>query len=319
MPKLVTLGELLVEFVSIDTEGRSYPLPEQPGLFAGPFPSGAPAIFIDQAARMGVETAILGSIGADSFGDVLLRRLISGGTATNLVKRHPTLPTGTAHVGYNPDGSRDFVFHIAGSAAEDIRPEDVEHLLFDADALHISGATLGSEALRATALTAIETAKKSRTPLSFDPNLRQELMTDPEAFKAIKTAIGAAAWLFPSEDDLRALAPNTAPLEIASNWSESGKTVVMTQGAAGASLFAAGQRQYIPAPSVTEIDPTGAGDAFAATFVASLLTGIDEKAALALAVKAGANAVTKLGPMEGNSHPEKFEHRSNITPQDHGS
>lgn len=53
MAEIVVAGELLAEFVATE-RGRSF---DTPGLFAGPFPSGAPAIFADQAARLGARVA----------------------------------------------------------------------------------------------------------------------------------------------------------------------------------------------------------------------------------------------------------------------
>jgi sugar/nucleoside kinase (ribokinase family) len=58
---------------------------------------------------------------------------------------------------------------------------------------------------------------------------------------------------------------------------------------------------------VEEIDPTGAGDCFGATFVVCWLRGMDPAQALSLAAASGALAVTKQGPMEGAASMGEIE------------
>lgn len=58
---------------------------------------------------------------------------------------------------------------------------------------------------------------------------------------------------------------------------------------------------HMPSFKVTEVDPTGAGDCFGGTLIACLAQGVEIDRALKLANAAGAMAVTKRGPMEGNS------------------
>ena len=64
MYDIITIGEILAEFL---TEKQNQEL-SSPGTLFGPFPSGAPAIAIDQAGRMGAKTAIIAKIGEDDFG-----------------------------------------------------------------------------------------------------------------------------------------------------------------------------------------------------------------------------------------------------------
>ena len=71
MAQIVTIGEILVEIMATRI-GQTF---LEPGLFAGPYPSGAPAIFADQAARVGAATAMIGCVGPDDFGTLNLDRL----------------------------------------------------------------------------------------------------------------------------------------------------------------------------------------------------------------------------------------------------
>lgn len=314
MGRLVTLGELLVEFVSIGQDGRPAPLARAPGRFAGPFPSGAPAIFIDQAARMGARTAIAGAVGADVFGDMMIARLAASGVDTGSIRRATDLSTGTAHVGYNRDGSRNFVFHLAGTAADALADGAATALLDGADVLHISGATFGSPSLRAAALSAMHTAGKAGIALSFDPNIRPELFHDEAVSGAIDRAIDQAQWLFPSEDDLHTLRPDADPVDTARGLTSTTRTVVLTRGDRGAALFDGTSEAMQPAPTVDTVDPTGAGDAFAATFLAAMMSGAAPEVSLELATAAGAHAVTALGPMEGNADRDTIEAMAKAAP-----
>ncbi len=79
------------------------------------------------------------------------------------------------------------------------------------------------------------------------------------------------------------------------------RTVVVKKGAEGASVYEAGGVTDLPAHQVEEVDPTGAGDTFAATYVAAWLRGLPAAEALRLSNAAGALAVGRKGPMEGTS------------------
>jgi sugar/nucleoside kinase (ribokinase family) len=96
----------LVEFVSESKSGRH----RQCDVYRGPFPSGAPGIFIDQAAQVGSQCIFVGAVGDDAFGEVILERLSAHGVAIDLIGRVQGAPTGSAFVSYNDDGSRDFVY-----------------------------------------------------------------------------------------------------------------------------------------------------------------------------------------------------------------
>jgi tagatose kinase len=71
MKSILTIGEILVEIMATDT-GDGF---LEPVKLVGPFPSGAPAIFIDQTAKFGQPGAIIGCVGNDDFGRVNLDRL----------------------------------------------------------------------------------------------------------------------------------------------------------------------------------------------------------------------------------------------------
>jgi sugar/nucleoside kinase (ribokinase family) len=296
-----SVGELLVEFVC--TAKDSHHLTPAP--YSGPYPSGAPGIFIDQAARIAGRAIFAGAIGDDAFGRVILDRLRAAGVDDRLISVIPGIPTGTAHVAYNSDGSRDFVFNIAQSAAAHLPAPAIAAAGFlDAGitVLHISGSTLGDPAMRATAFDLAARLHAHGVAISIDPNIRPELMRDGGYLDTVRTLVGMAEFVLPSDADAALLWPDTPFVDWAAPLLARGaRAIVLKRGDQGC----IGQDQSgtltLPAHPVTVIDPTGAGDCFCATFVARHAAGHGLADALTHANAAGALAVTALGPMEGNA------------------
>ena len=88
MKSILTIGEILVEIMATD-KGDGF---LEPIKLVGPFPSGAPAIFIDQAARFGQPAAIIGCVGNDDFGRVNLDRLRRDGVDVKASGSTPRWP-----------------------------------------------------------------------------------------------------------------------------------------------------------------------------------------------------------------------------------
>ena len=298
---VASLGELLVEFICTETGGHNLrPLP-----YVGPFASGAPGIFIDQAARLGARGVFAGAVGEDAFGTVLRQRLTGAGVSETLIRTVPDLPTGTAHVSYNADGSREFVFNIAQSAAAQFPDGAAAVAAFraaGAQVIHVSGSTLGDPGMRGRVMAIVRELKAGGVAVSFDPNIRTELMTDAGYMTAARDLLDLADYVLPSDADAALLFPGAAFGDW-SAWllSRGARVVGLKRGADGAIARDAVGQHARPGHPVDVVDPTGAGDCFCATLVTCLLLGDDLAGALTRANAAGALAVGKLGPMEGNS------------------
>lgn len=307
-PVIGSLGELLVEFVCTERDGHN----RSATTYQGPFASGAPGIFIDQAARVGATTIFAGAVGDDAFGDVLRDRFSAVGVSNALIRTIKGVPTGSAFVSYNSDDSRDFVFNIAHSAAAQFPAdhEAIDALLgFGTTIFHISGSTLGNPAMCAAALKICRALHAAGVAISFDPNVRKELLGDPVYLAAVRELMGIATYFLPSDDDAAVLFPGEGFDSFAPRLIEAGVSfVVLKRGANGCvGRSAAGDLVSLHAHAVEVRDPTGAGDCFCATFVASIASGNAFASALRLANAAGALAVGKVGPMEGNSDRAAIE------------
>ena len=304
MHSVIAVGELLVEFVS---HKKGCELREL-ATFSGPYPSGAPAICIDQAARIGASAQIYGAVGADSFGKALITRLQSNGVETSGIAILPDKSTGVAFVSYYEDGSRTFIFHLDNTAADSIQPESIQ-LPTEPAILHASGSSLGNPHLRvAIQRTASEVIKRGGL-ISCDPNIRPELMSDPEVKNVLIDLISRSSYLFPSDSDIDFLYPGISQEEaIADLLKNNIRAIALTHGSQGSTIFTGNSDPLcLGGHHVDEVDPTGAGDCYCGTFLAMIANGHSIETSGQYANAAGAIAVTKRGPMEGNSDLDTIE------------
>ena len=299
MTKIVTLGEILVEIVAED-RGDGF---RQPVHLLGPFPSGAPAIFIDQVSKLGQPCGIVSCVGDDDFGWVNLKRLGDDGVDVRAVEVSPSYPTGSAFVRYRDDGQRDFVYNIKNSACGQVRWTDaVSELLEGCGHLHVSGPSLFSAGIIEMTTRAIELVKGKGGTVSFDPNIRKEVVGDPEVRSALAALLASCDTFLPSGDELTLLTAAATPDAAISEILGLGvSAIVVKNGADGATYHDANGMLKAPGYPVVEVDPTGAGDCFDATFITCRLQGRSVEESLAYANASGARAVGIKGPMEGTS------------------
>ena len=299
MKKIVTIGEILVEIMATERgEGFTRPIS-----LVGPFPSGAPAIFIDQAARFGQPCGMVGCVGDDDFGRVVLERLKRDGVDISGVAVDTDAATGSAFVRYRHDGMRDFVFNIKHSASgRTALTEAARKLIESSDHLHVMGTSLFSPAIVETVLTAVDLVKAKGGTFSFDPNVRPEMFSLHGLRDALETIFGRCDVFLPSGGELFLFTnANDEKGAIAEILERGIKVVVVKKGAEGASYHDREQTFWQPAFRVEEVDPTGAGDCFGATFVSCWLRGMLPSEATQYAAASGAQAVERQGPMEGTS------------------
>jgi len=298
-PTIIAVGELLVEFVSHQKGCELRALAD----YSGPYPSGAPAICIDQAARLGAATQIFGAVGADNFGNALIDRLRSNGVETSGIASLKHKTTGVAFVSYFEDGTRTFIFHLNNTAADAIQSDSID-LPQGPLIMHFSGSSLGNPNLRAAIEHAATEVLNRGGQISCDPNARPELMSDPEVKTVLTNLLAKSSYLFPSSVDLEFLYPSHSEDEAIAKLLKSGiETIALTRGELGSIIFSKNSNPVnLGGHVVEEIDPTGAGDCFCGTFLAMMAKGQSIEISGQYANAAGAIAVTKRGPMEGNSN-----------------
>lgn len=312
-PNVICLGELLVEVMR---EQVDVPHGEIGEIYRGPYPSGAPANFIDSVARMAknldLTTGYIGAIGDDEFGQCVIQKLKKDGVDISQIKTLKGKTTGIAFNQYNSDGSRKFIF--APGAAGQISPNDIIPSYFeDIKALHIMGSALSiSESSKDACYKAIDVAK-AKNPnviISFDPNLRPEMLDIEKILEISEPVLRETTILLPSGEEAEMLARKKGPKEACITLLEKGpELVVLKQGKEGSTLFTRENPDGIHVPSfkVKETDPTGAGDAFDGAYITGHLANWDSAKILRFANAVGAAKVEFFGPMPNTSYNEIVE------------
>ena len=297
MPDIVAIGEILVEMMG-ERIGQTF---LEPGKFNGPFPSGSPAICIDQVARLGVSCGMIGRVGADDFGTLNLNRLKQDGVDISQISTDESRTTGIAFVCYDEAGGRRFLYHFAESAAGFLLPEMVsESFLSQAKILHISGCSLlASPHLLHSIEKAAEYARRRKITISFDPNVRPELMKGREVKDVFQRILLDSSILLTSEKEICLAAGCSSVDEAVSVLRRETKIIVLRSGTNPIRVYYGDSVEEISPFPVKEVDPTGAGDCFDGAFLAELCSGKSLRTAILTAAAAGALAVTKQGPMEG--------------------
>lgn len=303
---VLTIGELLVEFMTKKVD-QDFLHPEE---FVGPFPSGAPAIFIDQVVKLGLKGGILGCIGEDDFGKNIFDRLEKDGVDISLIKRTKEYITGIAFVTYFSNGERKFIFHLPHSAAGQIYPEDLsDNLIKNIKCLHIMGCSLAiNENVKKTIEKAVDLSYKYKKIISFDPNIRIELGLSEEYLRVINYIASKSSIILSGEREILTITQKK-DLKSAISYLQNidTKIIVIKKGKKGAEVYYDNKTYSVEPIKVEEIDPTGAGDCFDAGFIASILEGRSIEESLVRANIIGALSVTKKGPMEGVVDKETLE------------
>jgi sugar/nucleoside kinase (ribokinase family) len=298
MPEIWTMGEMLVEIM----RPHAGMLLSEPGEFLGPFPSGAPAIFIDTVARLRHSAGIIGGVGKDDFGACIMERLRGHGVDLRFVQVIANRSTAVAFVVYFADGSRRFIYHIDGTPAaaagfpRNPLPEVPRFF-------HVMGCSLMvNDRFRDSIFEAVKFFHEQGARISFDPNIRPELLAGKDIRTVLGPVLERCSVLLPGAVELELLAGVSGMEPAARALFKNGtlEIIVLKRGKNGATLLVPQKRIDVPAYAVQEVDPTGAGDSFDAGFLCGLLENRPIEECGRLAAAAGARNASAFGPMEGD-------------------
>ena len=251
-------------------------------------PGGSAATFAVSLAREGVEVDFVGRVG---FGDVeRLSAAFRVEGVTPWLTGDAETPTGRLICVVEPSGERSFL--TSRGANDALAPADIpEAALARADWVHLTGYTFQHPRSRAAAREAMR--RVGETPFSVDPGSAAPLRAMGAA-NFLEWTAGAAV-IFPNADEAAALTESDDPARQREILRGRYPLVVIKRGAEGAEAFSATARWSVPAPAVRVLDATGAGDAFAAAFVAARIAGEAVEICLRKAVAAGTAATAYLG------------------------
>lgn len=267
MYDVVALGELLIDFASLDTDLNGYPTMKAN-------PGGAPGNFLAALNAYGAKTAFLGKVGDDTFGQKLIATMAQAGIETKGIRIDPDVFTTLAFVTFDAHGDRSFSFARKPGADTQLRWEEVELSMIDnAKVFHFGTLSLTDQPVRTTTQKCIAYAKEKGKLITFDPNLRLPLWKSAvEAKEQILWGLKQADVVKISDEEVEFLwecTPEEGAERLLKEYSVS--LAMITLGAKGCYLKNANAEFRTGSPKVTPIDTTGAGDIFGGSAVARLL------------------------------------------------
>jgi ribokinase len=251
------------------------------------------------AARAGAAVTLAGAVGDDDLGADALAELSAEAVDVGAVRRLAGVATGVALIVV--DGAGDNQIAVASGANHEVTAADVRAAAASvgadgagarADRTSGAGAWPGCvlasfELLDEPVLAAAQIAAEAGCPLVVNPAPARPLDPALCGLRPILTPNRPEAAELTGEDD-----PEAAARALAAR---TGAPVVVTLGEQGALVVDAAGSARVPAPAVRSVDTTGAGDAFNGVLAAELARGHDLPAAVAAAVAAASESVTRPG------------------------
>ena len=219
-------------------------------------------------AAMGGSSAFIGQVADDQLGEIFAHDMRALGVRFDTPPLAGGVPTGRCLILVTPDAQRTMntcpgASHLLAVAALD------EALIASAAILYLEGYLWGPEKPRAAMLKAVEIAHRAGREVAFTLSESVCIAGRREGFAAMIDG-GGIDLLFANQDEALQLTGRADPDSALSELAAKVSTLVVTRGADGATAIANGERISIPAaPVVNVVDTTGAGDLFAAGFLAA--------------------------------------------------
>ena len=265
---VTALGELLIDFAPKSVDAAGYPtLAANPG--------GAPGNFLAALNRYGCSVAMLGKVGDDMFGRLLLNTLNTAGIETRGVIVDPDQFTTLAFVSLDASGNRDFSFARKPGADTCLRPEEVdEDLIASARVFHFGTLSLTDEPAASATRRALQLARKHGLLVSLDPNLRKPLWPSMDAAReAIEWSLRQADIVKISDEEIEfmwGIEPEAGAQKLLDEYGAS--LVYATLGPKGCHAATKHAAVTVPSPAgIKVVDTTGAGDIFGGSAMSRFL------------------------------------------------
>ena len=286
-PKIVVVGssntDMVVKTPRIPVKGET--------ILGNEFimvPGGKGANQAVAAARLGAEVTFIARLGKDIFGDISLANFESNKINTHYILRDVETPSGVALIFVDEQGENVIV--VAPGSNAKLKPGDVEHAesIFKSASVVLLQLEIPMETVEYT----VSLAQALGIPIILNPAPATKLSS--ELFHNV-------TYLTPNETEASLL--TGIEVNDISSAETAGKklvkqgigTVIITLGAVGALAVTKHDTKLIPAPKVTAVDTTAAGDAFNGGFAYALATGKSLLEAVKFANYVGALSVTKMG------------------------
>jgi len=290
---LICIGETLIDFIGTQIEA---PISDTKDYHR--YLGGSPTNVAMNMARLGMNVAMISSVGDDGFGDYMLSRFEEAGIDTQYISRTPQTPSTVIFIN-NTAGTPEFIAYRG--ADKEIYPNQIpEALLNSSKIYHTTCFALSLDPARETILSAAKRAAQQGVQLSIDVNYSEKIW--PNRDQAIEALSRYCKWgplVKISQDDVdRLLSPGLSHQEVFEYLHGLGaQTICFTLGKDGAKLSVVGHEVIqLSALKVEKImDATGAGDAFWSGFLYGHIKGQKPENCLSTALKMAAIKLQNVG------------------------
>jgi 2-dehydro-3-deoxygluconokinase len=233
-------------------------------------------------ATLGVRVAWSGRLGRDPLGQLCTDRLAAAGVDVRLVATDTAAPTGVFFKDPGPDGTAVYYYRRGSAASAMGRAVWSDPRLAGASIIHLSGIT---PALSPACADLVGYALADRPVpgalMSFDVNYRPGLWPAAQAAPVLAALAGDADLVFVGRDEAATLWGTDHPDQLRDRL-PGPPTVVVKDGAVGATSYRPDGTTFEPAPPVAVVEPVGAGDGFAAGYLFGVLRKLPERTRLRL-------------------------------------
>jgi sugar/nucleoside kinase (ribokinase family) len=248
---------------------------------------------------LGGQTAMIGCVGDDGFGNFIYQQLALLGIGIDCLCISAEAPTSIA-INARQTATPDFIIH-RGADSLIVPQEKCLEVIKTSRVVHTSAFALSREPARSTILHYLEIAQQSDCMVTLDPNYHPLIWPDVTDFQS--ALMEAFQWVDvtkPSLDDChRLFGPDLSPLAYAERFLHWGVEIVaLTMGKQGALLATAeGDLCRIKPGAAVATDVTGAGDAFWAGLLVALLDGYPTDEAACFGQIVAAAKISTVGPV----------------------
>lgn len=296
MSELVTVGETMGLLTTVDLGTF------RQGSLLRMSMAGAESNVAIGFARLGHDATWLGRVGNDEIGRLILGCLRAEGVSVGDAVVDPDGLTGVMLKERRTSQLTRAFYYRQGQAGSRLSPDDInEQAIADARVLHLTGITPAlSQSARDATFHAARVAREAGTLVSVDVNYRTALWARADAAEVLRVLVSMADLAFVGDDEVDLLVAERDPVVAARRIALLGPSeVVVKRGAKGAIGFGEGNITEVDGHAVTVVDVVGAGDAFAAGYLAALLEGDDLAGRLRLGGLVASFSVTVPGDWEG--------------------
>ena len=284
-------GEILIDFISEDKGKKlmdSETFKKRPG--------GSPFNIAVGISRLGTKVSFLGKLGKDPFSNFLMKVLESEGIDTSNVVVDERCKTTLAFVARDERGNPDFVFFRENPADSLLKIEEVKIDPSEFSLYHFGSISILEDPSRTTYMTIMEKFYEKKIPISFDPNVRPNLIKNRKHFLEDFHRISSHVDILKmSYDDLVYITQEKSLDKALDKIKLKDDTIIfITLGEQGCFVQCREYKKHIPAFKVREIDATGCGDAFMAAVIHKYLENKPESFEDIVNIGKFANAVSAI-------------------------